>query len=50
MKFKLFDLFRTPSAKELAQRQLQEAERLLLDMHAQAEHARIWKAIDTRNE
>lgn len=39
MKLKLFDLFRTPSAKELAQRQLQEVERLLLDTHSQAEHA-----------
>lgn len=36
---KLMDLFRIPSAKELAQRQLQEAERALLDMHSQAEHA-----------
>lgn len=39
MKLKLFDIFRTPSAREIAQRQLEEAERYLLEMHSQAEHA-----------
>lgn len=39
MKLKITDWFRTPSARTIAQRQLEEAERALLDTHAQAEHA-----------
>lgn len=35
----LFDVFRTPSAREIAQRQLEYAERELLEAHAGAEFA-----------
>ena len=39
MKLKLFDIFRTPSARTLAQRQLEDAERNLLASKSQAEYA-----------
>ena len=40
MKEMFFDMFRNPSDKELAQRQLEDAKRELLAVRSQAEHAR----------
>jgi hypothetical protein len=34
----LLEIFKTPSAPQLAQRELEEAERLLLEAHSQREY------------
>ena len=39
MKLPQLNVFRTPSAMEIAQRDLEEAKRALLDQQATAEHA-----------